>query len=315
MSDQQMANDHNNLNSNNIPPVAVLGGSGFIGSSLVMKLLHVGAKINLLTHHVEHDLVSPRGQLKFFEGDINNQESLEACFSGCAAVFHLVGIIAETKQNTFQKTVLEGTETVVRAAKKAGVGKVIYLSALGTNVKAQSKYHRSKYGAEQTIIKSGLDYTIFRPSVVFGPGDQFINMVAGMIRSLPLLPIIGDGLYKLQPVFLEDLTSVMVLSLSRTESSGKLYEVGGPEALTYLGIVDIIKQVLNKKRLHIHLPMGLMRLVASVLEKVLSPAPITVDQLKMMKAGSTCDHKIVEKQFGLKFTPLGKELPTYMERS
>lgn len=299
--------------SNNSPPVAILGGSGFIGSSLVFKLLHIGARINFLTHRSDPDLLSPGGQIKFFKGDINDSKSLENCFSGCAALYHLVGIIAETKSQTFQKTVLEGTEAVIHAARKTGVKKIIYLSALGTNLHAKSNYHRTKYGAEQLIIKSGLDYTIFRPSVVFGSGDQFINMIARMVRQFPVVPVIGDGQYKLQPVFVEDLTTIMALSLARSQSSNKLYEVGGPEALTYLEILDIIKQILNKRRPNIHLPVSLMRLIASVLERFLTPAPITVDQLKMMEAGSTCDETLVEKEFEFKFTTLEKQLPAYLE--
>lgn len=309
-----MSHPAENSDTKTAPVVAVLGGSGFIGSSLVMKLLHIGARINLMTHQTDPDLLSPGGQLKIFKGEINDQKSLEKCLAGCGAVFHLVGIIAETREKTFQKTVLEGTEAVVQAARSVGVGKIIYLSALGTNPKAQSMYHRTKWGAEQLIIKSGLDYTIFRPSIVFGPGDQFINMIARMIRLAPILPIIGDGLYKFQPVFVEDLTTIMALSLSRAQSSEKLYEVGGPEALTYLEIVDILKQIMNIKRVHLHLPLWLMRLVATILEKILKPAPITVDQLIMMKADSTCDASFAENDFDMKFCSLEKQLPAYLEK-
>ncbi|MCK5125484.1 MAG: complex I NDUFA9 subunit family protein [candidate division Zixibacteria bacterium] len=294
--------------------IAVLGASGFIGSSLVLYLMQLGNKLHLLINETDPGITSLRGQVQTFNGSINNIDALNSCFEGCDAVYHLVGIIAETRSKSFQKTVIEGTQDVVRAAKNAGVKKIYYLSALGAEENADSKYHQSKWYVEQAIIESGLDYTIFRPSVVFGPGDKFINQIIKMVRYSPLIPVIGDGLYKLQPVYVEELCAVMADAARRTESSKQIYEIGGAEQLTYMEIVDIIKRVTGIKKTAMHIPVSLMKTVAMFMELVLKPAPLTIDQLKMMAAGSTCDNSVVEKEFGVTFSSLESQILNYMER-
>lgn len=295
--------------------IAVLGGTGFIGSSLMFYLLQLGYQLHVLYNKRKPELESLRDQIKLFQGSIEDEESLRACFEGCDEVFHLVGIIAETRKNTFAGTVEQGTKNVVAAAKDAGVKKIYYLSALGTDENAESNYYKSKYVAEQTVKDSGLDYTIFRPSVVFGPDDDFINRVIKMVRLSPLVPVIGDGKYKLQPVYVEELCAVMADSTRRDFTSQKVYEIGGAEALTYLEIVDIIKRAVGMpSKSNIHLPLGMMKAVAAILEKILKPAPLTRDQLKMMAAGSTCDQTIVEKEFGVKFSSLEFQILSYVEK-
>ncbi len=293
--------------------IAVLGASGFIGSSLVFYLMQLGYQLHILTNQSNPDITSLRGQVKTFEGSIEDGEALEACFDGCDEVFHLVGIIAETRKKTFASTVSRGTGNVVTAAQKAGVKKIYYLSALGTIENARSKYHQSKWEAEQAVINSGLDFTIFRPSIVFGQNDEFINKLFKMVRYAPLIPVIGDGKFKLQPVFVEELCAVMADSTRRDFTSKKIYEIGGPDRLTYLEIVDIIKRATGIKKSFAHIPLALMNVAAATLELFLKPAPITRDQIKMMAAGSTCDQTIVEKEFGVTFSSLESQILNYME--
>jgi len=292
--------------------VAVLGGSGFIGSYVVMNLLHMGCYVNLLINRRDPDYVSPRGRLKTFTGRIEDSEALEACFEGCEFVYHLIGLIAETRDKTFKGTVIDGTAKVVAAAKKAGVRKIFFLSALGTSDNAESLYFYAKNEAEKLVRQSGLDYTIFRPSVVYGVGDQFVNRIAKMVRRAPLVPVLGDGLYKIQPVYVEELAAVMVMSLRREQTNGQTYEIAGPDQLTYLEFIDIIKRVLNVDKGKIHIPMGMVKLAACVLGTFMKPAPITVDQLKMMQAGSTCDHTVAERAFDVKFSGFEGQLFKYM---
>lgn len=295
-----------------IAHVAVLGGSGFIGTQLTLNLLHMGYNLHLLINRTEPDYVSPRGQLNVYRGKIENKQALLECFQGCEIVYHLVGIIAETRDKTFQKTVADGTALVVEAAQEAGVKKIIYLSALGTAEDAPSLYHRSKWQAEEHVRRSGLDFTIFRPSVVYGPDDQFINMLAGMIRRVPVVPVIGDGQYRLQPVAVDELAAVMVMAAEKDFTSRKTYEIGGPRQLTYLEILDIIKQVLGVKRMNVYIPVWLARLAAAIMEKILRPAPLTTDQLNMMAAGSVCDQTEAEKEFGVEFSSLENKIVAYL---
>ena len=293
--------------------IAVLGAGGFIGSSLVFYLMQLGYKLHILVNSTRPDITSIRGQVEMFNGSIEDEQSLRTCFEGCDAVYHLVGIIAETRQKTFEGTVAEGTRKVVAAAKVSGVKKIYYLSALGATKNSPSKYFRAKWAAERAIIDSGLDYTIFRPSIVYGQGDSFLNKLAKMIRLSPLIPVIGDGKYKLQPVFVEELCAIMADSTRREFSAHKIYEIGGPDQLTYLEILDILKTVLDIKKTNIHLPLPLMRLMAGILEFFMKPAPLTRDQLLMMAAGSICDQTIVEKEFGVAFSSLETQVPKYME--
>ncbi len=296
------------------PKAAVLGAGGFIGGYLTLNLTHLGFRLNLLSHKTDPGFISPRGQIETFRGSIEDEDSLAQCFDGCDTVFHLVGIIAETRTKTFQKTVIEGTARLVAAAKKTGVKKIIYLSALGTSAVAESDYHKAKWEAERQIIDSGLDYTIFRPSIVYGVGDQFINKIAGIIRMMPVVPVLGDGLYKLQPVYVEELTTLMALSAVKDYTSRKIYEIGGPEQLTYLEVLNIIKRTMSRKRASLHIPLFLARMAAYLMEMVLKPAPLTRDQLKMIAAGSTCDHMIAENEFGVKFSSLEIQLQKYMRK-
>ncbi len=294
--------------------VAVLGGSGFIGTYVVLNLLQMGYTVHLLKNKTDPGFVSPQGRVKIFRGSIENDIALAECFEGCRTVYHLVGIIAETRNQTFRKTVAGGTEKVVSVAKTRGITKIIYLSALGASRESDLLYWRTKFEAEQYIINSGLDYTIFRPSIVYGVQDKFINKIARMAKYLPLVPVIGDGRYKLQPVYVEELSALLADTLRRAQTSRKIYEIGGPEQLTYLEVIDIINRVLKRRRGKIHIPFPLARLVAVILEKVLKPAPLTVDQLKMLKAGSICDHTLAEEEFGVKFTPLEVQLQKYLRK-
>jgi len=306
MADRQEKNDSHTM------PTAILGASGFIGNYLTLTLLHLGYITHLLYNRKDPQFTSVRGKVVTFRGSIENEKALEECFESCETVYHLVGLIAQTKDKTFEKVVEGGTEKVVRAAQNAGVRKIIYLSALGTAPDSDSLYFQTKYRAEQTIINSGLDYTIFRPSIVYGAEDQFINRIASMIKRAPFLPVIGDGLYRLQPVYVEELCAVMASAASEDFTSRKIYEIGGPEQLTYLEIVDIIKRVLEIKRVNIHIPIGLVRLVAALMEKIIKRAPITTDQIKMMRAGSTCDATVAEKAFNVKFSALETQLSKYL---
>lgn len=292
--------------------VAVLGASGFIGTYLTLNLVQMGHRVHVLSHTTDPDFVSPRGRIQTYPGAIEDEESLVGCFSGCDCVYHLVGIIAETRHKTFQATVAEGTARVVSAARRAGVRKIFYLSALGTGENSESRYYRTKWEAEQHIITSGLAYTIFRPSIVYGIGDRFINKIARMVRLSPVVPVIGDGRYRLQPVYVEELCTLMASASRRPDTDGKIYEIGGPEDLTYLEILDIIMRVLGRKRAVIHVPVSLARGMAAVLEMFLKPSPLTRDQITMLKADTTCDHTVVEREFGVRFSPLQTQLQKYL---
>ena len=183
---------------------------------------------------------------------------------------------------------------------------------MGTSVDAKSKYHQTKYIAEKAIISSGLDWVIFRPSVVYGPGDGFISMLTKMIKLLPFTPVIGSGRYKLQPFFIDDLTDAMVQGLSVEYAKGKIFDVGGARQLEYLEILTILKRVLGKKRVNFYMPTLVMKKIAALLELFLSPAPLTRDQLIMMEAGNIGDNGQLNRIFGISPIEFERGLLKYM---
>jgi len=278
--------------------IAVTGATGFIGRHLVDRLLAQDYFVTaVLRRRPEEDQFE--GRVAIALASLEDPVSLAAAFAQAEVVYHLVGIIAETKSNTFERTVAEGTRNVVAACSKAGVKKIIYLSAMGSSQQAKTKYHQSKYSAEQAVISSGLDYIIYRPSVVYGLGDGFVSMLKRIIERSYFTPVIGDGRYRLQPVYIDDLISAMVQGLTVPQARGKIIEIGGPEELEYLEILRSIKSVLGKRRANIHIPLVVMKTVAFLLEKILRPAPITVDQLKMMEMGNTGNIDIMKNLFSI----------------
>ena len=291
--------------------IAVTGASGFVGRHLVRELAVRGHKLRLLSHRKKVDADND-SSVETVEANVHNSDSLSRAFSKIDVVYHLVGIIAETRTLTFEKTVAAGTHNVVAACRQQGVKHIIYLSAAGTSDQAVTKYYKSKWQAESAVRDSGLDYTIFRPSLIFGEGDGFVSMLVRMINKMPLVPEIGGGRYKLQPVYIKDLTKVMAAALENKAGLNKIFEIGGPEVLEYREIITILKRVLNKKRGRLYLPMWLMKINAAVVEKIMKPAPITRDQLMMLEAGNTTDNRMLLDTFNIELTAFENGLNEYM---
>jgi len=291
--------------------IAVTGASGFVGSHLVKALAPTEHSLKALYHKKAADQKSNEN-IDIVFADVHDLDSLNHAFENINVVYHLVGIIAETRRLTFDKTVINGTNNVVAACLKNNVKHIIYLSALGTSENAETKYHQSKWIAEETVRKSGIDYTILRPSVIFGEGDGFVSMLTGMINKSPLTPVIGRGEFLLQPVYIDDLVYMMIDSLVNEKAGNKTIEIGGPKGLSYKEILAILKRVLNKKRGNLYLPIWLMKLNAVILERIFKPSPITTDQLKMLEIGNTCDNKTLHELFEIELTFFEEGLRKYV---
>lgn len=291
--------------------IAVTGGTGFIGHHLVKRLLRDQHQVHLLVHNRTSDK-KPGEQLIFHSGSVEDQDSLIRAFDGVDVVYHLVGIIVETKSKTHRKTVVEGTRKVISACRECGVSKLVYLSALGTRPEARSRYHQAKYAAEQSVIGSGLEFFIARPSVVYGEGDGFVSMLSQMIKWMPVTPVPGDGRSLFQPVYVGDVVELLARVLDRPNVWGETIDVGGPQILEYLDILAMIKKVLNRKRLNLHVPMPVMKVVALVAEMLFTPAPVTRDQLLMMQEGSTGDIDKMKQIFNIEPERMVDVLPRLM---
>ena len=268
--------------------IFLTGGTGFVGSHLRRALREKGHDIRLLVHRRGGATEDGEEQV---EGDVTRPDTFADTVKGCDATINLVGIIREFPGRgvTFERLHVEATANVIAAAQKAGVRRHLQMSALGTRPGAASAYHRSKYRAEEMVRTSGLDWTIFRPSIIFGPQDAFVNLLAGYIRHYPAVPVIGDGTYRLQPIAADDVARCFTLALEMPETIGQTFELCGPDRLSYNEMLDAIGRALGRKHVSkLHNPLPLMKLVVPLLQG-LPFFPITMDQILMLVEENICD--------------------------
>jgi uncharacterized protein YbjT (DUF2867 family) len=268
--------------------IFLAGGTGFFGGHLRKALLADGHEIRLLTHK-RCGVIEDR--VEQVEGDVTNLDSFADRVGGCDAVVNLVGIIREFPGTgvTFEKLHVEATGNIVRAAVAAGVKRYLQMSALGTRPGATSSYHRSKFAAEEIVRASTLDWTIFRPSLLFGPNDAFVNLVAGYIRNYPAVPVIGNGSYRLQPISADDTARCFRMALEMPETVGKTFEVCGADRFSYTAMLDTIGRVLGKRKVtKICNPLLLMKLIVPFMQRF-AFFPITMDQILMLVEENICD--------------------------
>jgi NADH dehydrogenase len=280
--------------------VFVTGATGFVGRAVVHALRADGLRVRCLVRRgSEHDL---RGleAIERVEGDVLVRQTLDEGIGGCDAVVHLVGIIREHRRRgiTFEHLHVDGTLNVLAAAAAANVRRYLHMSALGTSATAQSLYHQTKWLAEEAVRASALPWTIFRPSVIYGKGDDFVSMLARMVEKLPVVPVIGEGRQRVQPVPVEQVAEGFRRALAKPETVKQTYEVGGPEAVSLVELIDAIGRALGHPRVRkIHLPIRLMQVVAAALQGIPS-FPLTTDQIRMLGVDNTCAPEPFFRTFG-----------------
>jgi len=229
---------------------------------------------------------------KVVSGDVTKSETLPKALEGIEVVIHLVGIIAEGGESTFEKVHYQGTVNLVGAAKAFGIRRFLHMSALGSRPDAIARYHKTKFQAEEFLRQSGLEFTIFRPSIILGPDSDFLSAFARMVKSSPVVAVPKVTAGRLQPVWVGDVIDCFVQAVEKDLTVGETYELGGPEELPLKEIVQRISKHLGKKRLTLEIPMGLMRLGVAFLEALSPKAPVTREQLMMLEEDNTCDmHK------------------------
>jgi NADH dehydrogenase len=260
--------------------VFIAGGTGFVGEHLVRELLKNGHSVRLLTHSRS----APSDNIEQVSGDVTQLETFAERVTGCDAVINLVGIIREFPGRgiTFERLHIQATAALVAAVRSAGVSRYLQMSALGTRPNAVSAYHQTKWRAEETVRGSGLAWTIFRPSLIFGPHDAFINMLAAQLRLAPVMPVIGSGSYRLQPIHADDVARCFAGALTLPDTIGQTYELCGADRVSYEELLDMIAAALGKSPpLKPHAPLGLMKLIIPIMQKI-PQFPITMDQLQML---------------------------------
>ncbi|MDC9831875.1 complex I NDUFA9 subunit family protein [Rhizobium binxianense] len=272
----------------NLPPlVTVFGGSGFVGRHVVRALAKRGYNIRVAVRRPDlAGFLQPLGnvgQISFVQANLRYRNSIDRAVDGASHVVNCVGILHETGRNTFDAVQEFGARAVAEAARNAGAT-LTHISAIGADAKSTSDYGRTKGRAETAILTIKPDAVIFRPSIVFGPEDSFFNKFADMARMSPILPLIGGGKTKFQPVYVEDIAEAVARAVDGKVAGGKVYELGGPEVLSFRECLETMLKVTSRKNPLVSLPFGVASLIGSIASLVpfITP-PITPDQVRMLK--------------------------------
>jgi uncharacterized protein YbjT (DUF2867 family) len=307
--------------------VLVTGANGFVGGYVVRGLLEQGYEPVLLVR----DTRAAAGRLRqdvadrclLIAGDLSADGPLRQAASGCRAAVHLVGIIEEhaSRGQTFERVHVEGTRRVIEACLSAGIERYIHMSALGTRPDAVSRYHQSKWRAETIVRDSPLKWTIFRPSLIHGPEGDFMRMMKFFCTSLrqPVMPYFGSGNTRIQPVSVRDVATCFVAALSKPETIGSTYDLGGPARYTWREFYDICAEIIaGHRRLKVPVPVPLARFLARrivpLTPSFLMPHKFNEAQIQMSQEDSVCETGPVERDFGLKPREFRGELAEYASR-
>ena len=290
--------------------VFLTGATGFVGHAAIRALRAHGYAVRCLVRRGSELDLRGLEAIERVEGDVLSPAALERDMEGCDTVVHLVGIIREEPAtlSTFERIHTQGTINVLEAAATTGVRRYVHMSALGVRPGARARYHRSKWAAEEAVRASPIPWTIFRPSIIYGRGDRFVNILAGLIRRYPVVPVIGSGQQRLQPVPVEHVAEAFARAVELPASVKHTYDVGGPDAVTMVQLLDLIGAALGRSRVRkAHAPIGLVRPMARLLHR-LPGFPLTPDQLLMLEEDNVCDPQPFYATFGLSPLPLATDL-------
>lgn len=280
--------------------VLLTGATGFVGRNVARELSSRGVSLRALVRRTAN--IQPLSGLpvQFAYGDVTDPASLEAAAQGSDTVIHLVAVIRERGRATFEAINHQGTVNVVRACQRAGVKRLVYMSNVGARHDQAYPFLYSKWLAEEDVKGSGIPYTIFRSSLMYGSDDEFTRKLAQLVRTAIVVPIIGAGRTKFQPIAVADTARCLAMSLESPGCVGRTIEIGGPEHLTYERMVDAIITVLGKRRLKVHMPLLLMKPTVALMERLIPSFPVSSGQLKMLSIDNVTSPDAVEKAFGFR---------------
>jgi NADH dehydrogenase len=294
--------------------ILLTGGTGFVGSGIRRELKQLGHDVRALVRPQSAARVDPREGVEVVVGDVLDTHACLRAAQDCDAVVHLVGIRREFPHEgiTYEALHTEATFAVVDAARRAGVERMVHMSSLGTREDAPSRYHRTKAEAETIVKQSGMRWTVFRPSVIFGAGDEFHPLLADLVHR-PIVPVIDGGKALLQPIALRNVVGPMTRALTMPETQGKTYEAGGPERYPF---VDILYKVARH--------YGVWPNTVSVSSRFAKPMvklaqrfrsfPLTLDELHMLLEDNVCDPAPFVSTFGVKLESYEDKIGTLLPR-
>lgn len=301
--------------------VTVFGGSGFVGRHVVDALAQRGFRVRVAVRKPDAAYyIQPLGnvgQIQLVQANIRHRWSIERAVQGADYVINLVGILSEGGKQRFNSVHALGAKHVAEITAAAGLP-LLHMSALGADVKSPSEYARTKGEAERQVLSIKPDAIILRPSVIFGPEDQFFNKFASMSRFSPFMPLIGGGKTQFQPVYVRDVAEVIARSVEGKLQAGKTYELGGAEILTLRRCMEISLEVIGRKRVFIKLPWFIAKLQSKILG-LLPNSPLTSDQVKLLKTDNVvsqaaADAGLTLEGLGIKPQAVDAILPSYLWR-
>jgi uncharacterized protein YbjT (DUF2867 family) len=291
--------------------ILVTGGTGFVGSAIVRALRERELPVRLLARRPESEEARELERLgcDLTQGDVTDPDSLRRAVEGSDVVVHLVAI-RQGPPEEFERVMSQGTRDLVAAAHEAGVRRFVLMSALGTSEETKDlvPYYGAKWSMEQTVRGSGLEHVIFRPSFVFARHGGILPTFAKLARA-PVTPIIGRGLQRIQPIWIDDVAAYFATAVDKPEAANRTFEVGGPDAVTWNEFWDRLKQARGVRRPSVHMPVGFMRLNALVTERLPGNVPLTRDLLKMLEGpDNVVSNDDAVRTFGLPLVPLDEQL-------
>lgn len=289
--------------------IALTGATGFVGRAMARELAGRGHHLTCLVRSDPRPGQLPAEGVTVARGDILSPDSLARAFEDCDAVVHLVGIIRESSRASFEAVHVLGTDNVLEAAAACGVRRIVHMSAAGTRPGAASRYHQSKWRAEEAARASGLEWTILRPSLIFGKGDGFTTMLIDLVRKAPVVPVIGSGRNLFQPIAVEDVCNAFAACLEDAAAmAGNTFELGGPERLSFETILRVIAGRMKSRKPFVHVPAALMRLLSGTMSSVTSRFPLTPDQLIMLGEDNIAEPNHAVEALHLPLTPFAEGL-------
>ena len=296
----------------------VFGGSGFIGRYVVQRLARRGWIVRVAVRRPDEALflkpMGDVGQIVPLAANIRYERSVAAAVAGADVVVNLTGILYELGPQRFDAVHADGPRRLARAAKAAGASRLLHFSAIGADPQSPSAYGRSKAAGEAQLLDQYPEATIFRPSIVFGPEDDFFNRFAELARLSPVIPLIGGGRTRFQPVYVGDIADAAMNALEDSATASRTYELAGPKAHSFRELMEIMLAQIGRRRLLLPIPMGIARLQAAVLGLLPHP-PLTLDQLKMLERDNIPSGKFGGlRELGIEPEGLEAILPSYLER-
>jgi uncharacterized protein YbjT (DUF2867 family) len=301
--------------------VTVFGGTGFLGSYLVPKLVELGAMVRVVGRNPDSALALKMsgevGLVQIVSVDYSKKESVKRAIGDSDYVVNLTGIIVEPKGTGFQKVHVDVAKAIAHACATGQVSRLVHMSAIGADPKAEARYLASKGKGEIEVLKTFPDVTILRPSIIFGAEDNFFNLFGVMAVTAPFLPLIAGGKMRMQPVYVGDVAEAICLVLKDGKNNpyaGKTYELGGPGVYSFRELMSYVLQETRRKRMLLYIPYPIALAMGTVMQLFPSPT-LTRDQVKLIKKDNVvASEALTFKDLGLEPMALEAVVPEYLSR-